>query len=93
MEENVEIRLSEKRKSAFEVFRYNLRLLRSSVNKSGSELSKELELQTIKRINDLEEGRVSQPKIDEVMKLAKYFNVSTDQLLYQKAVVTFITLE
>lgn len=81
--------LSERRKAEFEIFRYNLRLLRASVMKSSSELSYELELQTSKRIADLEEGRTSQPKLEEVMKMAKYFNVTTDQLLYQKAEVSF----
>ncbi len=81
--------LSDRRKAEFEIFRYNLRLLRASVNKSSSELSYELELQTSKRIADLEEGRTSQPKLEEVMKIAKYFKCSTDQLLYQKAKVSF----
>jgi DNA-binding XRE family transcriptional regulator len=81
--------LTEKRKGEFEIFRHNLRLLRASVMKSSNQLSKLLELQSLKRIVDLEEGRASQPKLEEVMKIAKYFNVTTDQLLYQKAEVTF----
>lgn len=82
-------KLSDRRKSEFEIFRYNLRLLRASVNKSASELSNELKLRTLKRINDLEEGRTSQPKFEEVLLLAKYFNVTLDQILYQKAQVSF----
>lgn len=82
-------KLSDVRKAEFEIFRYNLRLLRASVGKSAAELAAELKLRTLKRINDLEEGRISQPKFEEVLLFAKYFNVTLDQLLYQKAEVSF----
>lgn len=81
--------LSERRKAEFEIFRRNLRLLRASVMMSSIELSNKLKMQSGKRIADLEEGRTSQPKLEEVMKIAKYFKCSTDELLYQKAEVSF----
>lgn len=42
-----------------------------------------------KRINDLEEGRIAKPHLEELLLIAKYFEVSIDNLLYKKATLSF----
>lgn len=81
--------LKDKRLKHYELFRHNLRLLRANVGKSATDLSKDLKCTSLKRINDLEEGRVAEPNLSEVIAIAKYFNVSIDDILYKKADIFF----
>jgi transcriptional regulator with XRE-family HTH domain len=65
-----------------ENFKHNLRLLRASKSISGVELSQELNM-PIKRINDLEEGRLP-PKLDDLIKICSFYNISFDDILVRK---------
>lgn len=78
-----------KRLSEYEIFRFNLRLLRASKQLSGIELARILKMKTGKRVIDLEYGRATQPKMEEVTLLSKHFDVPIDSLLYKKAKITF----
>lgn len=62
-----------------ETFKYNLKLLRASSGLSGKELSIELDM-SVKRINDLEEGRMP-PNLEDLIKIVGYFKISFDDLL------------
>jgi len=73
----------------FEIFRANLRLLRAERRISGNDLSKALNMKAAKRINDLEEGRIGKPTLDELLEIARYFEIQVDCLLYQKAHIKF----
>lgn len=70
-----------------EKFRKNLTLLRVSMNLSCEGLDKELDLRQ-KRIWDLENGRCT-PDIDELNKIATYFDVSLDTLMHKNAKLIF----
>lgn len=71
----------------FKQFRYNLQILQASKTVNNRELAEILELRP-KRIEDFREGRVP-PKFVELRQIASFFNVTLDDLLYKKAVVTF----
>ncbi len=55
---------------------------------SAEALGKDAGLVKHYRYRDLEDGRGG-PKLDEIEALAKYFNVTIDQLLYMKARIIF----
>lgn len=63
-------------------FRNNLRLLRTSHGLSGVELSAELKM-TPNRVHDLEEGRMP-PKIDDLVRIIDFFDITFDDLLDQR---------
>jgi len=73
----------------FETFRINLALLKSLSGKSAETLSKELGFEKGYRFFNLEYGRTGAPKLEEVMAIAKYFNITIDDLLYKRAKVEF----
>lgn len=56
---------------------------------SSAQLSKELGFTTVKRVADIEEGRVQKPRLEELLAFAKYFNIEIDTLLYKKAKIIF----
>jgi len=62
-----------------EIFRYNLKLLRASEELSGEELSCKLHL-PIKRINDLEGGRMP-PNLEDLIKIVNHYPITFDDLL------------
>ena len=70
-----------------EDFILNLKLLRASKDLSGKELAEKTGM-AIKRIADLEEGRVN-PTIVDLVSISTFFNISYDDLLAKKAKVTF----
>jgi transcriptional regulator with XRE-family HTH domain len=72
----------------FKIFRYNLAILRASTGLNGIELAEQLCMPK-KRIHDFETGRCN-PNIHELKKIGNYLQVTIDELLYKKAVVTFI---
>lgn len=82
--------LAERRDMEFEKFRRNLRILRAGINISAVQLSQEIgfKIGGGKRIIDLEYGR-GNPKLDELLAIAKYFNVTLDELLYKTAKINF----
>ena len=68
----------------FTIFRSNLKKLRAIHNITSNDLSKKLELRGVKRIADLEgEGRGT-PSLEEVIRIAKYCNVTIDDLLFKE---------
>lgn len=83
------VSLTEERLKEFELFRRNLRLLRATTGLSAEQLGKDLGMPKYHRIVDLEYGRATQPKLDEVKIISEYFKVSIDELLYKKAVISF----
>jgi transcriptional regulator with XRE-family HTH domain len=70
-----------------EILIHNIRLLRGVQNLSGKSLSLLLGLNK-SRINNLELGQ-HRPTLDEVQAIAKYFDVTIDDLLNKRAVVRF----
>jgi DNA-binding XRE family transcriptional regulator len=83
------VTLTEERLATFEIFRHNLRLLRNSTGLSAEKLGRELNFEKYHRIVDLEYGRATEPKLDEVMRIAKYFAITIDDILYKKTKITF----
>lgn len=81
--------LTEERLKEFELFRHNLRLLRATTELSAEALGKALDLPKYHRIIDLEYGKATAPKLDEVKIIANYFKISIDELLYKKAEISF----
>jgi transcriptional regulator with XRE-family HTH domain len=81
--------LTEERLKQYALFRHNLRLLRATTGLSAEALGKQLGLSKYHRVIDLEGGRTSQPKLDEVKIIAEFFKITIDELLYKKAVISF----
>lgn len=81
--------LTEDRLKTFETFRINLRLLRHSKDMSALALGKDIGFEKAYRIIDLEEGKATAPKLEEVMMIAKYFDITIDKLLFYKAEIKF----
>jgi hypothetical protein len=79
--------LATKRFKEFELFRQNLIILQATKNATNQEMSVLLGLRP-KRVEDYKLGRCH-PKFDELRMIANFFNVTLDQLLYKKAIVTF----
>lgn len=78
----------------YSIFRYNVRLLRASRQLSSKELATAMGMRYAYRLIDLEYGRLKRvPKISELTALAKFFDVSMEDLLHRKAVVTFTSIE
>ena len=65
-----------------EIFKYNLKILRASIDISGEDLSNTIKM-PIKRINDLEGGRMP-PNLEDLIKITNHFNVTFDDLLKAK---------
>ena len=81
--------LTEERLKEYALFRHNLRLLRATTGMSAEALGKELGMPKYHRVIDLEYGRTSQPKLEEVKIVAEYFKITIDELLYKKAIISF----
>lgn len=81
--------LTEQRLKEYACFRRNLRLLRNNTTLSAEALGKDLGFKKYHRIVDLEYGRATEPKIDEVKKIAEYFKISIDDLLFKNATIIF----
>ena len=73
----------------YEVFAYNLRLLRAARGISADNLAKELGFKKQSRLSDLEYRRSAVPKIQELEAIGKYFGVTIDELLYKKGKISF----
>jgi len=89
-DEQKKISLTEKRLEEYKHFRRNLRLLRNSTGLSAEELGKNLGFVKYHRVVDLEYGRATEPKLDEVKSIASYFGISIDQLLNKKSIIHFV---
>lgn len=76
------------RLAEFEIFRYNLIILQATKQVSATELSKLMNLRSIKRIEDYKLGRVH-PTWDEIRAICKFFDVTIDQMMYKKCIVKF----
>ena len=74
-----DIDIDEEIKTVNEIFRYNLKLLRASEEISGEELSNKLQM-PIKRINDLEGGRMP-PNLEDLIKIVNHYPITFDDLL------------
>jgi len=84
--------LAENRDMLYEIFRNNARLLRHYKCVSAVQMAEELNNTTFKRgkrIIDLEYGRAN-PTTEEILIIAKYFNVSLSDLMQKEARVTFV---
>jgi DNA-binding XRE family transcriptional regulator len=68
--------------------RTNLRLLRAKVGLSAEALGKEIGFAKHYRFIDLEYGRGT-PKLDEIEMIARFFEITIDDLLYKKARLIF----
>lgn len=80
-------KIGTERYNEFKTFRLNLAILRASSGLNGIELAEQLSFPK-KRIHDFEIGRCN-PNIHELTKIATYFQVTLDQILYQKTTITF----
>ena len=80
--------LREERLNEFAIFRRNLKILRAFKNISSEELSKAIGSKTIKRVADFECGRCF-PTFEEIIKIAKLFDVTIDNLMYKNIMVSF----
>jgi cyclopropane fatty-acyl-phospholipid synthase-like methyltransferase len=81
--------LSESRDKIYDTFYNNLRLLVAAQQDSMVELARKLNLKSGTRVSDLCYGRGA-PSTEELMILAKHFNCSIDDLLYNKAIISWI---
>lgn len=72
----------------FAIFRANLTILQASRGVTAQELSRQMNLLTVKRVEDYKLGR-SHPTWDEIRAIAKFFDVTLDQIMYQKAIIKF----
>lgn len=77
--EMAEINIEDEIKAVNEIFKYNLKMLRASEELSGEELSNKLQI-PIKRINDLEGGRMP-PNLEDLIKIVNYYPITFDDLL------------
>lgn len=80
--------LKASRDKQFDKFRRNLRVLRASIDVSAVELSEKIKLKNGKRCVDLEYGR-GNPSTQELLSIAKHFNVSIDDLLFKECKIKF----
>lgn len=74
-----EINIEEEIKTINEIFRHNLKMLRASEEMSGEELSNKLQM-PVKRINDLEGGRMP-PNLEDLIKIVNHYPITFDDLL------------
>lgn len=82
------VSLAEARNMLYEKFRTNIRLLRAKKGWSGCEAGEKIGLKNGKRMIDLEYGRAT-PDIEEVLLIAKCFEVKMDDLMHKEAVIIF----
>jgi DNA-binding XRE family transcriptional regulator len=80
--------LAESRDMIYEKFRTNLRILRGQTKISAVNLAKKIGIESGSRISALEYGR-GNPTMEETILIAKYFNVTMDDLINKKAIITF----
>jgi transcriptional regulator with XRE-family HTH domain len=76
------------RYNEFEQFRKNFAMLRAHKGDTGEEFAKALNLKSTKRAFDFECGRC-RPSFDEIRTIAKYFEVTIDELMYKKGKIIF----
>ncbi len=69
-----------------QIFRYNLKMLRASVELPGEELSTKMKL-PVKRVNDLEGGRMP-PNLEDLIIITNHFRITFDDLLKAKISLT-----
>ena len=74
--------VSDQIKNTNDILRYNLKILRHSVELNQSDLSEKAWMD-INRIGDIEGGRLP-AKLEDIVKIVKYFNITFDDLLYSK---------
>lgn len=80
-------KLAMKRYEEFAIFRQNLTILQATKDATNKELAEIIGLRP-KRIEDFREGRLP-PKFDELITIAKFFNVTLDQIMYKRIIITF----
>lgn len=80
-------KIGTERYNEFKTFRINLLVLRATKSLTGIELSSLLDMPK-KRVNDFEIGRCN-PNLHELTKMANYFSVSLDELMYKKVIISF----
>lgn len=81
-------RMRRKKPDLFVDFRFNLRLLRTYKQISAEELSLKLELNEY-RIGNIENSIKHTPRLEEIILICKYFEVSESDMLRKKAKVLF----
>lgn len=82
MRPDSEISIEEEIVIVNDIFRFNLRILRQSEALSAEQLAVTLDL-PVKRISDLEEGRMP-PKLDDIVRIVDHFPITFDDLLDSK---------
>jgi hypothetical protein len=83
------MKLSEKRDRQYEKFYKNLKILLGATQLSSVEITIAMgwELKG-KRLQDLSYGRGT-PKLDEIIALTKFFNITLDDLINKEAKIIF----
>ena len=81
--------LREGRDLFYEKFRTNLRILKGSTKITAVKLAEEMGLKSGARFTELEYGK-SSPTVEEIMCIAKYFNVTMDDLMNKEAIIKFV---
>jgi transcriptional regulator with XRE-family HTH domain len=71
----------------FTNFKRNIRNLRLSRDLAANELSKLAGFPLVRRVTDLENA-IANPKLEEIVTLAKIFEVSIDDLLFKETVIS-----
>lgn len=71
----------------FDIFRHNLKTLRTARGITAKDLSSQAGMKQLKRISDIEEGR-GKPTFDEVYTISLLFAMSIDKLLFQELRIT-----
>lgn len=82
------VSLADARNMLYEKFRTNIRLLRAKKGWSGCEAGEKIGLKNGKRMIDLEYGRAN-PEMEEMLLIAKCFDVKMDDLMHKEAVIKF----
>lgn len=80
--------LSSTRELFYETFRTNLRMLCGSLYISDVEVSKEMKVESGARLTALKYGR-GNPTVEELTIIAKYFNVTIDDIMNKKGKIIF----
>lgn len=80
--------LAETREKLYDKFYNNLRLLIATETISMTDLSRNLGLKSGSRIASLMYGK-GKPEMEEIIIIARHYNLTIDELLYKTASITF----
>lgn len=81
--------LMQQRLEEYANFRHNLKMLRAYHGTRSKELAAELGLRNLKRLTELELGRIGRPQWHEIQAICRYYGVSEVDLLYKRIKIVF----